>query len=145
MVTNAPTPELRAAYRHLLKELNIELPPNFPLRNRARFYAHNVNYDPAAPRAGESNPPKIPRPGQIRQYAGKDVHPLYGEGDINRPSDMFVAAEAKSIPNAKLWTLDQRFANQTRNLGVQMAPDSFSISGISGPEDPFKAMELLGI
>src|SRR5258708_22646011 len=61
MVTNAPTPELRAAYRHLLKELNIELPPNFPLRNRARFYAHNVNYDPAAPRAGESNPPKIPR------------------------------------------------------------------------------------
>jgi predicted nucleic acid-binding protein len=145
VVINAPTPELRAAYRHLLSELNIEVPPSFPLQDRARFYAHNVNYDPANPRAGESNPPTNPRPGQITQHAGRDVHPVYGKGDLNRPSDMYVAAEVNSIPNAKLWTLDQRFAKQARNLGIKMAPESFSISGVSGPEDPFKAMNLLGI
>jgi predicted nucleic acid-binding protein len=124
------TPGLGDAYRSLIEELHIRLPPATSREVRVDFYHENIQYYPVDP-----NNPVRPR---ITEYGGVRV-----DGIKIRPGDAFVAAEAKSF-NAKLWTLDGKFARRARELGVDLWHEP-GVTGISGVEDIGRARRLLGL
>jgi predicted nucleic acid-binding protein len=124
LVTRAKTPYLRQQYRRMLKELEIEIAPNGGMKGRVDLYADNIQH---VARKGQ--------PGSITEYGGKGN---------TEPGDVFVAAEAKSL-NAQLWTFDQKLAGRAKQFGVQLAPESTNVPAVSGPENPVRGMELLGI
>jgi predicted nucleic acid-binding protein len=129
----APTKQLCDAYRSILEELEIGTPPRTDMAERVDVYKNNIEYVQPGPNA----------PGPMKQYGGK-YEVVNGEKVYSKPGDAFVAAETKAF-KAHLLTVDRRFAGQARAQGVNVLPESFTIKGVSGTENPAQARRLLGI
>jgi len=104
LVRDSPTQALRDGYRAIIEDLDLDIAPDVNMADRVDLYRDNIQYEP-----GRN------QPGRIEQY---------GKGAAKeRPGDMFVAAEAKSL-RTELWTLDAPFAKRAANRGIMIAPES---------------------
>jgi predicted nucleic acid-binding protein len=124
LVTRAKTPQLGGHYREMLSDMRIQIAPSGAMADRVNFYADNIQHTPAPG-----------KPGQIREYDRKN--------DPTKPGDAFVVAQTKAL-NGRLWTLDADVIKRAPQFGVKLAPEC-SIGGMSGPEDPVKGRQLLGL
>lgn len=130
LVTRAETPQLGGHYREILKDLHVKVAPSGTLTARGDFLADNIQHQPLPPARGRPQ-----QPGQIREYDRKN--------DPTKPGDAFVAAQTKAI-GGQLWTHDRDLAKRAEHLGVKLAPEC-RLPGTSGPEDPTRARQLLGL
>jgi predicted nucleic acid-binding protein len=124
LVTRAPNAQMSGQYREMLADLRIGVAEPGKMANRIKVIADNIDLVPAEG-----------APGQMREYDRKN--------DPAKPGDAFVAAQAKAT-NAKLWTLDERFAKRVSQFGVQLAPEC-DIKGLPGDELPDRARQLLDL
>ena len=125
LVTRADTAQMGGQYREMLSDLRINVAASGAMADRINVIADNIELVPAPN-----------KPGQMREYDRKN--------DPTKPGDAFVAAQAKAI-NAKLWTLDEKFAKRAAQFGVPLADEVGKIKGISGPENPDAARKMLGL
>lgn len=125
LVRDSPI-QMRMGYEKLLKDLHLTTPPAgaTSIKDRGDFYADNITHVPAPG-----------KPGQIKEY---------GRRDSTTPGDAFIAAEAKAL-NARLWTLDERFAKRAENLGVTPLAGVSGIKSQSGSESIAQARKLMGL
>ena len=124
LVTRAKTPQLGGHYREMLNDMRIQIAPSGAMTDRVNVYHDNIQHTPAPG-----------KPGQIREYDRKN--------DPTKPGDIFVVAQTKAL-NGRLWTLDADVIKRAPQFGVKLAPEC-SIGGMSGPEDPVKGRQLLGL
>jgi hypothetical protein len=122
LVLGSPTQTLRDGYRAIIDDLDLDIAPEAARADRVDLYRDNIQYEPGPN-----------QPGRIHQY---------GKGAAKeRPGDMFVAAEAKSL-KTELWTLDAPFAKRAANQGVIIARES-AIPYVVGVENIGLARRLL--
>ena len=78
LVLGSPTKTLRDGYRAIIDDLDLDVAPDGPMADRVDLYRDNIQYEPGPNQLG-----------RIHQY---------GKGAAKeRPGDMFVAGEAKSL------------------------------------------------
>jgi predicted nucleic acid-binding protein len=114
-VQNPAIPRTATANRLMLDDLGIRVAPRGSLASRAYVYEHNV---------------------------------LPGGGTVASPADAATAAQARAI-NAEVWSFDRTYrlnygSVQTR-LGVQVAPESYSVPLANGVQDYRVGRQLLGL
>jgi predicted nucleic acid-binding protein len=122
LVLDSPTQALRDGYRAIIDDLDLDIAPVGARADRVDLYRDNIQYEPG--------PNQLGRIDQYGKGAAKE-----------RPGDMFIAAEAKSL-KTELWTLDAPFAKRAANQGVMIAPES-ALPYVAGVENIALARRLL--
>jgi hypothetical protein len=128
LVDGAPNQKMGGQYREMLSDLHVHIAESGNMADRINFLADNIQRQPA---------PNTP--GQIKEYGGK--------GDPPRPGDAFVAAQVAAQArdmNAKLWTIDDKFAKRANAMGVNTVPEC-NLPGAGGTEDPDAGRSRLGL
>jgi hypothetical protein len=109
----------------MLNDMRIQIAPSGAIADRVNLLADDIELTPAPGKRG-----------QLREYVRKN--------DPTKPGDAFVAAQAKAT-KARLSTLDADFIKRAPQFGVKLAEECSSIKGVSGPEDPIRGRQLLGL
>src|SRR5208337_1102508 len=125
LVTRAETPQMGGQYREMLSDMRIQIAPSGAMADRINLLADNIQHTPAPG-----------KPGQLREYDRKN--------DPTKPGDAFVVAQTKAL-DGRLLTLDADVITRAPQFGVKLADECTRIKGLSGPEDPVRGRELLGL
>jgi hypothetical protein len=128
LIGGAPNQKMAGQYREMLTDLHINIAQSGNMADRVNFLADNIQRQPA---------PNTP--GQIKEYGSK--------GDPPRPGDAFVAAQVAAQArdmNAKLWTIDDKFAKRANAMGINTVPEC-NLSGAGGNENPDAGRSRLGL